>query len=103
MQEMQKQQSSALTSKLTDIQSKIKGASQGSNPDISKMPGMDQILEKWDNKSLSENGSLDMSSNNPQLTSMTQDTERQVDGAVQGFCKGFQAEKGGYKKTMAQQ
>lgn len=34
---------------------------------------------------------------------MTQDVERQVDGAVQGFCKGFQAEKGGYKKTMAQQ
>lgn len=88
---VQKQAEDDVKSLLNDVQSKIKEAADSDDPKVTEMPGMDQILEQWDQgNTLLQNGNLNISVGNDKLNKLTDDVEAQVDTAIKGLCEGFQ-------------
>lgn len=75
---------------LNEVQGKIKEAADSDDPKVTEMPGMDQVLENWEQgNTLIQNGNLSINLNNQALSDLTDSVEQTVDTAIKGLCEGF--------------
>ncbi|MBP6910640.1 hypothetical protein KBC03_03490 [Patescibacteria group bacterium] len=95
MTALQKQSEDDVKTAITEVQSKIDTAADTQSPDIQNMPGMADLLEKWnEGDGFLQNGNINIGFDSPELSKFTAEAEKAVDTVLKGMCQGFQLGKG---------